>query len=296
MRAEIAFTSEGIACRGWLYLPGGGARGSRPPVVVMAHGFAAVKEMGLDRFAEAFMAAGLASLVFDYRGLGASDGEPRQDVDPQAQVADYRNAISFVRRRPEIDPERIGVWGTSYSGGHALMVAALDRRVRAAVAQVALIDGQGSLLRLGGEAGLANLAQVLLSERERLYDGGTPQTIPVVADAGGLAALASPDAVAWFRAMAPRAPAWRNEALERLLEYAPGRWIDRIAPTPLLLLVAEHDTLCPAGIAREAFARAGEPKHLCALPVGHFDLYEDPHFAVAAREATAWFTTHLAGS
>jgi dipeptidyl aminopeptidase/acylaminoacyl peptidase len=140
MRTDIAFASEGVTCRGWLVTPDGARADRRLPAVVMAHGFSAVKEMRLDRFADAFAAAGLASVVFDYRGLGASDGEPRQDLDPQAQLRDYRNAISWARRRPEIDPARIGVWGSSYSGGHALMLGALDRRIRAVVAQVPLID------------------------------------------------------------------------------------------------------------------------------------------------------------
>src|SRR5205085_6484759 len=111
----------------------------------------AVKEMRLDRFADTFAAAGIASVAFDYRGLGASDGEPRQDLDPHAQLRDYRNAISFARRRPEIDPERIGIWGSSYSGGHALMLGALDRRVGAVVAQVPLIDAHEWLRGLGDE-------------------------------------------------------------------------------------------------------------------------------------------------
>ena len=96
MRRDIEFRSEGTICRGWLYAPDGG--GSPGPAVVMAHGFSAVKEMRLDRFAEAFAAAGLVSVVFDYRGAGASDGEPRQDIDPHAQVIDYRNAISYARQ------------------------------------------------------------------------------------------------------------------------------------------------------------------------------------------------------
>jgi fermentation-respiration switch protein FrsA (DUF1100 family) len=119
--------------------------------------------------------------------------------------------------------------------------------------------------------------------------------VPVVAEPG--AALATPDAAEWFLEMAALAPTWRNEVTarswERILEYSPLRWIDRIAPTPLLIVAAEHDVICPIELAREAFARAGEPKRLVVLPVGHFDPYEAPCFAGAAREATGWFTTHL---
>src|SRR5207245_7260751 len=101
--------------------------------VVMAHGFSAVKEMYLDRYAEAFAAAGLAALVFDNRNFGASGGEPRQEIDPWQQVRDYRHAITWMSRQPRVDRARIGVWGSSYSGGHALLVGAVDRRVKCVV-------------------------------------------------------------------------------------------------------------------------------------------------------------------
>ncbi len=294
MRTDIEFASEGVTCRGWLYVPDRSTVDTRVPAIVMAHGFSAVKEMRLDRFAEAFAAAGLASVVFDYRGLGASDGEPRQDLDPQAQLRDYRNAISFARRRTEIDPDRIGVWGSSYSGGHALMLGALDRRIRAVVAQVPLIDAYEWLHGLGPEP-LGSLVAAQITERERLYDGGALATMPVIGDPA--AALATPDSAEWFGKMAPLAPTWRNSVTlrswERILEYSPLRFVDRIAPTPLMIIAAEHDVICPVHLAREAFTRAGDPKKLVVLPVGHFDPYEAPHFTAASGAAVEWFTQHL---
>ena len=146
MRQDVDFQGDGPRLRGWLYTPD---TGDGPfPTVVMAHGFSAVKEMYLDRFAEVFARAGLAALVFDHRNFGASDGEPRQEIDPWAQVRDYRDAITYAHTRPEVDRERIGVWGSSYSGGHVLVVAAIDRRVRCAVAQVPLVSGYHNILRL----------------------------------------------------------------------------------------------------------------------------------------------------
>ena len=296
MRRDIEFRSEEVICRGWLYTPDTGAASKRFPTIVMAHGFSAVKEMRLDRFAEAFANAGMASVVFDYRRLGASDGEPRQDIDPHAQITDYRNAISYARALPDVDPERIGIWGSSYSGGHVLVVGALDRRVKAVVSQVPLIDAWESLGSMLGVEARAAMAQQLIEERERLYAGAAPLTMPVVGAAGAAAALPGDEAWDWFQLAAKTAPTWKNEitlrSMERLLEYAPGRYIDRIAPTPLLMLVAEHDFL-PADIARRAFERAGDPKRLCMLPTGHFAPYEPPHFATASREAVDWFRQHL---
>ncbi len=108
MRKDIAFrTEDGATLRGWHYVPEG--RRGPAPTVVMAHGFSAVKEMYLDRFAEVFAAAGLAALVFDNRNFGASDGEPRQEIDPWQQVRDYRHAITYAQTLPEVDAQRIGV-------------------------------------------------------------------------------------------------------------------------------------------------------------------------------------------
>src|SRR5215207_3128027 len=124
MREDVEFDAAGVRLRGWLYLPD---EPREPvPAIVMAHGFSAVKEMYLDRFAEVFEAAGLAALVFDNRNFGASDGEPRQEIDPWRQVRDYRDAITFAQGLPETDPARIGVWGSSYSGAHALVLGAID--------------------------------------------------------------------------------------------------------------------------------------------------------------------------
>src|SRR5438067_9427501 len=145
-RRDIEFDAEGVTLRGWFY-PAEGA-GSPGPAVVMAHGFSAVKEMYLDRFAEAFAAAGLNALVYDNRNLGASDGEPRQEIDPWAQVRDYRHAITYASTLPEVDADRIGIWGSSYSGGHVLVVGAIDRRVKCVVSQVPLVSGYRNILRL----------------------------------------------------------------------------------------------------------------------------------------------------
>ena len=92
--------------------------------------FSAVKEMYLDRFAEVFAAAGLSSVVFDNRNFGASEGEPRQEIDPWRQLRDYRDAITYAETLASTDPNRIGIWGSSYNGGHVLVVGAIDRRVR----------------------------------------------------------------------------------------------------------------------------------------------------------------------
>jgi fermentation-respiration switch protein FrsA (DUF1100 family) len=296
MRQDVEFDAEGATLRGWLYVPDG-AEG-RVPAVVMAHGFSAVKEMYLDRFAEVFADAGLAALVFDNRNFGASDGEPRQEIDPWAQVRDYRHAITYASTRAEVDAERIGIWGSSYSGGHALVVGAIDRRVRCVVSQVPLISGHANFRALVRADFIAGFREQFVADRAARFRGEPPAMVPVVAeDPLAASALPTPDSWAWFTQTGEtRAPSWRNEvtlrSVEMFTEYEPGTYLPWISPTPLLIVVAERDHLTPADLAIAAYERANEPKRLALLPAGHFDAYVDG-FDAASVAACDWFVEHL---
>ena len=299
MRTDVAFQAEdGVTLRGWHYVPDGAA--GRVPTIVMAHGFSAVKEMYLDRFAEVFAAAGMAALVFDNRNFGASDGLPRQEIDPWRQIADYRDALSFALTLPETDADRLGVWGSSYSGGHVIVVAAIDRRVKCVVAQVPLISGDANARRLVRADHQAGLHAAFAADRLNRYRGGPPAMLPVVAeDPAAPCALPTPDSWAWFTATGlERAPAWRNEVTLRSVElftaYEPGAWLPLVSPTPLLMVVALGDHLTVADLALAGFERALQPKRLVCLPGGHFDAYVDG-FAAASAPARDWFAQHLLG-
>ena len=142
-RDDLTFQSQGARCAAWHYRPDSPAP---VPCVVIAHGFDGVREQRLDAYAERFAAAGLAVLVFDYRYIGSSDGEPRQLFDNKAQLDDWRAAIACARQLDGVDPERIALWGTSTSGGHVVQLAAEDARIAAVVAQVPFVDGFAQLL------------------------------------------------------------------------------------------------------------------------------------------------------
>jgi uncharacterized protein len=297
MRTDIAFRSEdGVTLRGWHYRPAD--RSGRVPTIVLAHGFSAVKEMFLDRFAEAFAAAGLASLVFDNRNFGASDGEPRQEIDPWQQVRDYRDAITFAETLPETDASRIGIWGSSYSGGHVLVVGAIDRRVKCVVSQVPLISGHDLARRLVRSDFIGGLNRMFEDDRRARYAGKPPAMIPVVSEhPAGPAALPTPDSWTFFTGTGrTRAPAWKNEvtlrSVEMFIEYEPGSYISHISPTPLLLVVALGDHLTVADHALEAYERALMPKRLTMLNGGHFDAYE-ADFDRSAGAAADWLKEHL---
>lgn len=295
MRKDIAFNAEGVVLRGWFYLPD---KAEGPvPTIVMAHGFSAVKEQNLDDFAEAFASSGLAVLVFDNRNFGASDGEPRQEIDPVQQIRDYRHAITFACTLPEVDRDRIGIWGTSFSGGHVVVVGAIDRRVKCVVSQVPTISGSAaSLRRLRGDL-LPNLLSAFDADRQARFAGEAPKTIPVVAENETTpCALAGKEAWEFFSQSMKHAPSYRNEitlrSAEMAREYEPGSFIMRISPTPLLMIVADQDWITPADLALDAFETARHPKKLLLLSGGHFVPYIEA-FERASAAATEWFHEHL---
>jgi len=298
MRKDIEFkTEDGVTLRGWHYLPDG--RNGKLPTIVMAHGFSAVKEMYLDRFAEAFAATGLSSVVFDNRNFGASDGEPRQEIDPWCQIRDYRDAITFAETLAETDANRIGIWGSSYSGGHVLVVGAIDRRVKCVVSQVPLASGHDNARRLVRADFLAGLQEMFQQDRRARMAGKPPAMIPVVAeDPAAPSALPTPDSWKWFKETErARAPSWRNEvtlrSVEMFTEYEPASYVSFISPTPLLMVVALGDVLTVADLALAAYEEALEPKKLIALSGGHFDAYAKD-FDAASKPAVEWFIRHLA--
>jgi fermentation-respiration switch protein FrsA (DUF1100 family) len=296
MRCDVEFDAEGVTLRGWLYTPDH-AEGALP-AVVMAHGFSAVKEMYLDRYAEVFSAAGLAALVFDNRSFGASEGNPRYEIDPWQQVRDYRHAITWLSRQPGINRERIGVWGSSYSGGHSLVLGAIDRRIKCVASQVPLVSGSRNLARLVRADMMPALRMQFEADREARYAGEAPAMIPVVtSEVNGVAALPTADSWQWFTETAKaRAPSWHNQVtlrtVEMLGEYEPGSYIDRISPTPLMMLIADRDHLAVADEAFAAYNRALEPKRLVILKGGHFDAYVKA-FEQASGAARDWFVEHL---
>jgi uncharacterized protein len=300
VRKDIEFkTEDGVTLRGWHYLPDG--RQGKLPTIIMAHGFSAVKEMYLDRFAEVFAAAGLSSVVFDNRNFGASEGEPRQEIDPWRQVRDYRDAITYAETLASTDPNRIGIWGSSYSGGHVLVVGAIDRRVRCVVSQVPLASGHNNARRLVRADYLAGMQGMFEQDRRARMAGKPAAMIPVVAeDPAAASALPTPDSWRWFTETArARAPSWKNEvtlcSVEMFTEYEPASYVSFISPTPLLMVVALGDVLTVADLALAAYEQALEPKKLMALSGGHFDAYVKD-FDAASKPAVDWFTQHLASN
>lgn len=299
MRKDIEFKADdGTILRGWHFVPGSGA--GKYPTIVMAHGYSAVKEMYLDKFAEKFAEAGLASLVFDNRNFGASDGKIRQEIDPWQQIRDYRDAITFVETLPQTDVDRIGVWGSSYSGAHVIVVGATDRRVKCVSAQVPLISGHNNAQRLVRADFIAGFQAAMAEDRRARYRGEAPAMVPVVSEnPAGPAALPTPDSWTWFtETQKLRAPSWRNEvtlrSVEMFMDYEPGAYLPFVSPTPLQIVVALGDHLTVADQALAGYEKALHPKRLITLKGGHFDAYIND-FDAASNASVEWFKQHLLG-
>lgn len=301
-REDIEFTTQETTLRGWFYPSEQATPSAVAPCVVMQHGFAAVKEMWLDRYAEVFQAAGLSVLVYDHPGFGASDavpGTPRQEIDPWQQIRFLQHAITYAQSRDEVDADRIGVWGSSYGGGNALVAAAIDRRVKAVVSQVPAVSGSESFKHLVRIDNWAVLDAAFSDERRSRAAGNQPTMIPIVdADPAAMSALPTPDSYTWFTQTADeRAPSWRNEvsllSMEFFRGYEPGIYASRIAPTPLLMVVAPLDRLASGQLATATYETAAEPKKLVLVPGGHFDAYTGDGFDITSIAARDWFSTHL---
>src|SRR4051812_36342096 len=121
---DVTFRSGGVACRAWHFHGQGDALAGPAgrPILMMGHGFGGTKDAGLRPFAERIGAAGIDVLAFDYRGFGASDGEPRQSISMKRQIEDYHAAVDAAKSLPGVDVERLALWGTSLSGGHVLEI------------------------------------------------------------------------------------------------------------------------------------------------------------------------------
>ena len=275
-RSEVTFASGGERCAGWLFRPEAAARGgtAEVPCVVLAHGFGGVREARLDAYAERFAGAGLAALVFDYRHFGASGGKPRQVIDIAGQHADWRAAVAFARSLERIDARRIALWGTSFSGGHVVEVAASDPEVAAVVSQAPFLDGLVTLRALPGGV-LARLTRAGLDDEWRRLRGRERRLVRVVGPPGSLAAMTTPDAEPGYRALVPADSSWRNEVAAgialRVGAYRPVRAAARVE-CPLLVCVCDRDLITPPGPAWRV-ARAAPRGEIRRYPLGHFDIY-----------------------
>jgi uncharacterized protein len=298
--SAVAFDSHGLRCAG-VHLRGEGDEltdeHGRRPCVVLAHGFAGTVDSGLMPYAEGFAAAGLDALAFDYRSFGLSEGEPRQVLSIAAQLEDYAAAVGFARTLEGVDPERIVLWGSSFSGGHVVAAAVSDGRVAAVIAQSPAMDGVATFLNALRQVGARQMGRLTLAGVRDLAGSlrrRAPVTVPVVAAPGELGMMTTPDAEPGYRAII--GPSWRNEVAARIAlflgSYRPGLQADRL-PCPMLVQIADRDAVAPVQAAQDAAWRATGRAEVRAYPIGHFDIYTGEPFERALADQLHFLRRHL---
>jgi pimeloyl-ACP methyl ester carboxylesterase len=290
-RSDISFPSNGTECAAWLYRP----EGDGPhPLVVMAHGFSATRELGLEPYAQRFCAAGLGVLLFDYRHFGASGGEPRQLLDIREQHADYHAAIAWGRRLDWVDPARVALFGSSFSGGHVVVVASQDPRIAAVVAQCPFEDGIATARALFG-VNMLKLTAAGIRDQVGALTGRAPHYVPAVGEPGSFAVMTTPDSRPGFDAIVPADTRWENRVAARIAlhfaTYRPGASARHVR-CPILFCVCDRDALAPA----EATVRHAHRAPLAEVkryPIGHFDIYVGEWYERAVADQVAFLTRHL---
>jgi dienelactone hydrolase len=283
--ASLLRLREDIAA--WLWHPEG-ATGA----VVLGHGLSAVHDQRLPAYAERFAAAGLAALVFDYRRFGASGGEPRQLFEIKTQLADWRIAIEHARGLPGI--ERVGLFGSSFGGGHAITLAAEAPELRAVVAQCPMTDGLKASL-LAPKLTAAKLTKLALQDVGGARFGRGPKLVKAAGKPGEVALMSAPDTLGGFESITPPDSVWVKAVSARagleILRYRPGTKAAQIA-CPLLICVCDHDSLVDVD-ASEKVAHDAPQGEVVRYPIGHFEIYTGEWFERAVSRQTEFLVRHL---
>jgi dienelactone hydrolase len=281
IETPVEFDSEGVTLRGYL-LTAADAR-PRLPTLIMAHGTSATIKMVAIEYARSFARAGLAVLLYDHRNFGGSGGEPRQEINPWVQCRGYVDALTFACTRSEVDVERLGLWGDSYTGGQVVVVSACDKRPKVVVAQCPVF---GATI-----PSIAPSAETLAVIKATLLTGdvsGTPETttgpLPVVSpdQLGSPSLLAPIQAFRWFVDYGGRpGSGWLNRAIRVIpptpVAYSPYLCAPYVQANVLLMASPEDEMLhANYQVTRSAYHLMPGVKDWYDIADGHFGLLYHP--------------------
>lgn len=285
------FYSKKLKCDGDLYLP---ETDGKPPVVIMAHGFGALKSFGLKPYMERFVGQGMAVYLFDYRTFGHSEGSPRQVVNPFHHVQDWKNAMAHVRTLDQVDASRMALWGSSFSGGHVLVCAADDPDVKAVISQVAFVSGLAVL-------SLKSLKDIFLSTVYSTYDilksmiGLSPHYSPLIARAGSFAVMNSDESYDGYMSIFSDEIPWENKMPSRAFAviplYNPALKAKKIK-APVLMVATKKDSLIPYGAMKSCAEKIPDCK-LISLDCNHFAPYTGDMFLQHIDAQVDFLKKHL---
>ncbi|GAB3570396.1 alpha/beta hydrolase [Amycolatopsis endophytica] len=303
LERRVEFHSEGDTIVGTLYRPDG--REGPLPTVIGAGGWCYTKEIVLPHVARIAGRDDVQFLAFDYRGFGESGGQRRQHIDPWAQIQDYRNAVTFAERLDEVDENALGAFGISYSGGHVLILAAIEPRLKAFVSVLPVVDGYTTLKRCHGEIDFRLLEDELLQDLRNRFDGkGGTKAMSSLTPHQDRPTWPYPQAYEVFKVLketeAPLHEHWSTtESTEQLLNYSVFPYLPRIIERSVMMIVASGDNITSIDLEVDAFNRIPSPdKSLKVLPAaGHMSLYSDRRDTnIAAAHAAEWFKSTLSSS
>ena len=301
MRTDVEFQSEGATLRGWLYRLSDAPTAPRP-AVIMTHGFSATRHMTADKYALVLCDAGFTVLLYDHRNFGASDGEPRQQINPWVQARGYRDAISYLLTRNDIHREGIAIWGDSMSAGVDLAVAAVDKRVAALVGQVVACGPELPPDDPDGRR-FKSIADTIVGGNVQPSSNDVQGPMPVVSDdqVRRPSALQPLTAYRWFIEYGGRLGSqWVND-VTRAQPRTPEPWHPGLCAAhvtrPTIFLVSQADEMRNAApkVARAAFEALRGPKQWVDLDGVHFGLlyYPSEEFDRASSTQTRFLKQHL---
>jgi pimeloyl-ACP methyl ester carboxylesterase len=285
------FRSRGVRCAAWLTVPP--ARGPHP-AVLLVHGLGATHDMALNQYEQHFAAAGVATLAFDYRTTGLSEGPLRQHLSAREQRADVHAALAYLRSRPEVDDARVALWGTSFGAMHALRAAADDEGVSAVVVQCPIVHGPAAARRLGVWASL-QIAPAILDDLLRRMTGRTRRYVPIVGPPGSSAMVTVAGAEAGWLSTLPPGGHFDNRVLAAdclgVVATSSVRHVSRVKG-PLLVCVCDRETLMNPRYAERVAHRAprGAARHYDS---DHFEIYHSPLLNRVLADQSAFLREHL---
>jgi fermentation-respiration switch protein FrsA (DUF1100 family) len=292
MKKSVSFYSEGIKLDGDLYVPEDIGPGERRGGIVLCHGYTGVKDLYLPDNARALNEAGYVVLAFDYKGWGKSEG-PRTRLAPYSRVADVQAAITFLQIQEQVDPDKIGIYGTSYGCATVVFVAAVDERVKCVVGVVGMGHGARWMRSVRRPDEYADLLVRSREDREQRVISGISNM--AARDEILLPDRQSAELASAARANNPNALSELPlEYIDETLQFHPEWVVNQISPRPLLLIAGGDDRLVPPEECQSLFDKAGEPKKMTILPnVGHYEVYVPPAFDMVMTETIAWFAQYV---
>lgn len=282
MIEQTSFTSNGTKCSAIFYLPDIVKR--PPPVIIMAHGLGAVKEMRLDAYANEFCQIGYACFLFDYRFFGSSEGTPRQVVDIGKQLEDWDNAIKHVSKMEDVDQNRIVLFGSSFSGGHVIELASKHKEVAATISQCPFTDGIASLIGMN-LLSMLKLVPSIIGDLVCELFGWNPILVDLGGSPGSKALMPVHDSGQYIN-LVPQETTFKKQVAARIglhiIFYSPGRAAKNVT-CPMYVSICSQDTVAPAK-KTEQLVKSAKNCECVVYPVGHFDVYVGEPFEKACSD------------